>query len=91
MTSHTPTPWEIAPSTSTDLTLICGAKNFRVAAAGHSENAVFIVKACNAYDDLVYALEESRDSVKSAWGMDEKEFKETHLAKIIDSALAKGE
>lgn len=65
-TQHTPTPWEvslrnagaaiIAPAASGKIheaTIICSGLG------GHRGNAAFIVRACNAHDELVAALRNS--------------------------------
>lgn len=85
-TAHTPTPWAQGITCATDgsryITADCGTKYHRrkiVAEAeegpGAQDNAAFIVRACNAHDALVEALEglltippsEPQDGPMSNW------------------------
>jgi hypothetical protein len=79
---HTPTPWYISGKStirrgSNDW---IGYVHWRNGAA----NAEFIVRACNAHDNLVAALREARGWL-SGWASAEKE-----LA-VIDAAISKAE
>lgn len=49
---HTPTPWRSKPS----VPYIYGAAGGHAAEARNPANRAFIVRACNAHDDLVAAL-----------------------------------
>ena len=66
MMTHTPTPWTVEPGDSI-LKILSGGH--RIADVGdapywqrftaeHEANAAFIVRACNAHDALVAALDE---------------------------------
>lgn len=49
-------------------------------------NAEFIVRACNAHDDLVEALKLARDDIYSSWGEEASD-----VIKVIEAALNKAE
>lgn len=65
-TQHTPTPWMIEPQAEVSAHRIVDATGVPIAdvriigrsegGAGTREHAAFIVKACNAHDELVAAL-----------------------------------
>jgi len=59
--SHTQTPWRLARPAKTDVTnYVFGPKGqiAHVGAYGTQEDAAFIVKACNAHDELVAVLQD---------------------------------
>jgi hypothetical protein len=68
-TKHTPTPWRVSPTgmsvwsgdqDADSFTRICIRPEGKVSAKENEEwpaNAAFIVRACNAHDDLVSALQ----------------------------------
>jgi hypothetical protein len=65
MTEHTPTPWlcdseGILPAYSGgDISVIARVPNHPENAKNWAANAAYIVKACNAFPDLVKALEDA--------------------------------
>jgi hypothetical protein len=79
---HSSTPWRIATDGS-----VSDANNYSVAdlyQPRRVDNAVFIVKAVNAHDDLVAALVDARLALRACNGSEE-------AIRVIDAALAKAE
>jgi hypothetical protein len=54
--SYTETPWEYI-ITGRDEAKICGSRGQEIAFRLYEPNAEFIVRACNAYDVMLEALE----------------------------------
>lgn len=89
-TQHTPTPWhdEIgAPGSSSGLTVRDENGNI-IARVGSIDDAAFIVRACNAHDELVAALRGLLDATKDIRGIDPEEYKPEAFA-TARAALAK--
>lgn len=72
--NHTPTPWAVT-SDSTQWHYIHGTEGAGIIAEVHKRsnvnneglaNAAFIVKACNAHEDLVAILTEARNQASDA-------------------------
>ena len=82
MTKHTPTPWFAEAPDKLQIRTLQPTLNDVAAVASSRANAAFIVRAVNAHDDLVAALEVVRRS--AGWGAMADE---TH--ELINAALAK--
>jgi len=92
---HTPTPWHTGEGKAERI--IYAADGFAVADATvfhglHVEsptaNAAFIVRACNAHDELVAALKGLLDDMRDIRGIDPEEYKPESFA-AARAALAK--
>ena len=91
---RTPGPWSITTATGSEgytnteitawPTTIC--KIPRTAGTPFLANAVFIVTACNAHDELVAALQDARDALAD---LNHREEDGGLLMDKIDAALAK--
>lgn len=55
---HTPTPWSVSGN------MIWDANNYHVASCNVNNDAAFIVRACNAHDELVAACEEAIKAIE---------------------------
>jgi hypothetical protein len=88
MTEHTPTPWLVIPPSADrpSRAMVCaagGANIYDAPLTNETEaNAAFIVRAVNAHDDLVKALE---PFARMARGMSEVEQMDHVLFKRLDS------
>jgi hypothetical protein len=94
MSAHTPTPWQVEGSIYEHMAAgIRGGSNRAIAQVwkgprGHA-NAEFIVRACNAHDDLVAALKAIVDHNEASYSS-EFELFATHVREA-KKALAKAE
>ena len=87
MAEHTPPPWEIDEH---DPAVIWGPDGLRIASLTGStivageDNAAFIVRACNAHDDLVATLERiALPDLRFHYDADDfQEWARTALAKV---------
>lgn len=68
-TKHTPTPWNVEGRGNAKARCFIEAGEFRIVECvtrDHDANAAFIVRACNAHDDLVAALREAHSALNGA-------------------------
>lgn len=71
---HTPTPWRLAKSavieirgvSQTPVVSWSGFDDSNRTTAEHKANAAFIVRACNAHDDMVAALRRAEQFIVNA-------------------------
>lgn len=100
MTQHTPTPYSSRPSISGETTVIAAGKhkNYIIASVAEIENAEFIVRACNARDELVAALGKAKIRLQNCYNtFSHPNFTDRYgdadntkvVIDIIDAALAK--
>lgn len=90
-TKHTPTPWSTSGTKVVDGKIVVAQCKF-AGVMSHMQaahNAAFIVRACNAHEELVAALKEARatihDLVHQKWNEVE------YWLGNIDAAIAKAE
>lgn len=69
MTNHTPTPWrhvlldvDTSEVVGSDNSTVCSNEEYYPHSVSE-EDMKFIVRACNAHDDLLAALERARDNL----------------------------
>lgn len=94
---HTPTPWELninsrypiySQHTREDVRHICSiVQNETTTAEEKDANLEFIVRACNAHDELVAALKECTEALQAELGLDER----YKIEAIQDEALERAE
>lgn len=101
-TNHTPTPWHIAGDDNiihikAQETLICELTS-RESEMGFDyecplkvtkKNAAFIVRACNAHDELVEALKKARDYIEGELIENALVGGSQTLGSFLEAALAK--
>lgn len=76
--THTPTPWNVTRDENDARALIRDGNFMRVAECGRAfvpgiaeANAAFIVRACNAHDELVATLKFAKESIVQNRTLDE--------------------
>lgn len=86
MSAHTPTPWKI--SEFGDGLSFISAADRAVTQACRPEDAAFIVKACNAHDNLVRCMDLVATGLE-ADGRNVDGMTKANAAKMLRAALAK--
>lgn len=93
-TKHTPGPWVVEQQADTTPVITYQARDIAVIETAHGDskaNAAFIVRACNAHDDLLAALAKCVDAllnVPVVGGIYDQQHSDTHMRATLDARAA---